>query len=137
MNTRSLRVLLAASVLTLAIGSASVLTRANAQKDPDKPMAQITPLAAIKTATKAVPGRALMANFEYDEGHWVYGVMIVTPDKKLMEVEIDPITGKVSGKPEAVTPEDEAKEMTDELNKAIGKASSAPAKEADEKAEKN
>ena len=78
-----------------------------------------------------------MANFEYDEGHWIYGVMIVTPAKKLMEVEIDPITGKVSGKPEAVTPEYEAKEMTDGLNKAIGKASGTPTKEADEKGEKN
>ena len=93
MNKSSVRTLLAASVLTLAIGSAFVLTRAHAQKDANKPMAQISPLAAIKTATKAVPGRALMANFEYDEGHWIYGVMIVTPGKKLMEVEVDPDDG--------------------------------------------
>ena len=136
MNTRSHRVLLAASGLTLAIGSAFVLTRAGAQKDPNKPMAQISPLAAIKTATKAVPGRALMANFEYDEGHWIYGVMILTPEKKLMEVEVDPMTGKIAGKPEAVTPEDEAKELTDQLNTALGKTSATPAKEADEKDEK-
>lgn len=81
------------------------------------PMAKFGPVDAIKTALIKVPGTALQANFEFDEGHWVYGVMIVH-DHKLSEVEIDPMTGKV-GDVEDVTPAGEAKEVEAELNKAI------------------
>ena len=56
MSKTYLQPLLAASALTLALGSVFVLKSANAQKDPAKPVAQISPVAAIKTATNAVPG---------------------------------------------------------------------------------
>ena len=81
------------------------------------PMANIGPVKAIKIALGKVPGKVLQANFEFDEGHWVYGVMIVH-NHKITEVEIDPMSGKI-GDSEEVTPEGEAKEVLAELSKAV------------------
>jgi uncharacterized membrane protein YkoI len=77
------------------------------------PHAKITPIQAMKLATEKAGGKATMTIFEFDEGHWVYGVVVVK-NHKLMEVEIDPMSGKVLAS-EAVTPDDEAKEMKSEL----------------------
>ena len=100
-----------------------------------QPKCKVSPVEAIKIAESKVPGRPLQANFEFDEGKWVYGVMIVS-GKTLKEVTIDPMTGTV-GDVETVTPEDEAKEIKDELTKAIGgKVNAAAAEEKGEKPEK-
>lgn len=119
MHTPPKRNFLLTGSLICSAAAGLLFVRAQAQKDPNKPVAQISPLAAISAATKIVPGRALMANLEFDEGHWIYGVIIVDAKKKLSEVDIDPITGKVIGKPESLTPEAEGKEMTDMLKAAI------------------
>ncbi|MBS1723463.1 MAG: PepSY domain-containing protein [Armatimonadetes bacterium] len=79
--------------------------------------AKVTPVQAMKAAEGKVGGKAAMAIFEFDEGHWIYGVVVVK-DKKLMEVDVDPITGK-AGDSEAVNPEDEGKEFQQELAKLI------------------
>lgn len=124
-----------AGLATLLVGGVSLR---NAQaKETDKqpaPACKITPVQAIGIALKKVPGRPLQANFEFDEGHWVYGVMIVS-GKTIKEVEIDPMNGKVGGT-ETVTPEDEAKEMRDSLTKAIGGKVQAEKEEKEEKDEK-
>ena len=78
--------------------------------------AKITPWAAMKTAAEKTGGMPFQALYEFDEGHWVYGVVIVK-DHKLMEVEIDPQTGKV-GDTEAIDPAGEAKEVQQELTAA-------------------
>lgn len=94
------------------------------------PAGKIAPWEAMKIAVKKAPGsRALNANFEFDEGHWVYGVFVVK-GKTLQEVEIDPMTGKV-GDVEKITPDGEAKEVRQELMAAIGggKAKSERAEE--------
>ncbi len=131
-------VLTAGIGLSVLLGGSLTLMSAFAQKTKatqPEPQAKITPIQAIAIAQKKVPGRPLQANFEFDEGHWVYGVMIVN-GKTIKEVEIDPMTGKV-GATETVTPDDEAKEMKDMLTKAIGGKVSAPKeKEEDEKDEK-
>ena len=80
-----------------------------------KPHSNITPVQAMKAAEGKTGGKATMAIFEFDEGHWIYGV-IVAKDHKLTEVDVDPMTGK-AGSTEAVTPDDEAKEMKDALEK--------------------
>ena len=121
-------------------GSAFVFatqTGAIAQKDANKPVGKISPWEAIKIATAKVPGRALNANFEYAEGHWVYGVMVVTntTPKKIQEIEIDPITGKI-GDTEEITPDGEAKEMAAELNTALGNKPAKATPNTGEKAEK-
>ena len=77
------------------------------------PGAKITPVQAMNAAEGKYGGKAKMALFEFDEGHWVYGV-VVLKDKKLMEVDVDPVSGK-AGDSEAVTPDDEAKEFKEQL----------------------
>jgi hypothetical protein len=97
----------------------------------DAPQGTVTPWDAMKTAVGKVPGgHALSATYALEEGHWTYDVIVVK-GKTLTEVEIDAVTGKV-GDAESVTPEGEGREMTAELNKAIGK----PGKAAPEKGEK-
>jgi hypothetical protein len=118
------------------IGGSLALMAAQAQNGssaPPDPKCKINPVQAIKSAQGKVPGRPLQANFELDEGHWVYGVMILN-GKILKEVEVDPMTGK-AGEVETVTPEGEAKEVQAALTDAIsGKVESG--KEVDEKNEK-
>ena len=49
---------------------------------PTKPTATITPIQALKAATdKTKGGTAFQANFEFDEGKWVYGVLVVKGHK--------------------------------------------------------
>lgn len=136
MNAKRILCVLAAGTGLAAVLSGSLLMRAQAQKGstsmPD-PRCKITPVQAIKIATGKVAGRPLQANFEFDEGKWLYGVMVVS-GTTIKEVEIDPMTGKV-GAVETVTPEDEAKEIRDGLTKAIGgKVQTSPKQ--DEKDEK-
>lgn len=126
-------------VAALLTGSAHwMIAHAQSGKAIPEPKGKITPWEAIKIAKGKVPGRALNANFEFDEGKWVYGVMIVA-NNTLQEVEIDPMTGKV-GDVEKVTPEGEAKEMKAELTRALGGKVAGKAEEekeeTDEKAEK-
>ena len=126
------------SALGLAVlvggGATWMDAHAAAGKAQTEPKSRIKPEQAIAIALGKVPGRPLNANFEFDEGKWVYGVMIVS-GKTIKEVELDPISGKV-GDVETVTPEGEAREVKDELTKAIGGKMTAPAKESDEKDEK-
>ncbi len=81
------------------------------------PVAKVTPVQAMKAAEGKVGGKAAMAIFEFDEGHWIYGVVIMK-NHKLMEVDVDPMTGK-TGDSEDVTPADEAKEFQDGLTKML------------------
>lgn len=81
------------------------------------PVAKITPVQAMKAAEGKLGGKATMALFEFGEGHWTYGVILVK-DHKLTEVDVDPSSGKV-GDSEAVTPDDEAVEFKEALEKMV------------------
>jgi len=83
---------------------------------PSAPKATISPIQAMAVAKKKLGGgTAFQANFEFDEGHWVYGVMVVK-GHKISEVEVDPVSGKALDS-ESVTAADEAKETTEMLKK--------------------
>lgn len=86
-----------------------------AQVPTAKPTVKITPDQAMKAAEAKTGGKAGMALFEFDEGHWVYGVIVVK-NHKLVEVDVDPLTGK-AGATEDAKPADEAKELKDALEK--------------------
>jgi hypothetical protein len=116
---------MAALYATLCIGAAFVggatLLAAHAQQTGSKtpePKCKISPIQAIKVVTDKVPGRALNANFELDEDKWVYTVLVVS-GKTLKEVQVDPMTGK-AGDAETVTPEEKAKDIREDLTKAVG-----------------
>lgn len=114
---------------------AGVHPAAQAQGQGQAPKAKITPWAAMRIANDQVHGQPLSANYGNDEGKWIYDVMIAK-GSVLNVVEVDANTGKAD-KPETSTPEDEAKEMVSDLNKALGKTSgSATVQESGEKGEK-
>ena len=79
------------------------------QQKMTKPAAKVSPVQAMKSAEGKTGGKAVLAVFEFDEGHWGYGV-IVNKNHRLVEVDVDPMTGK-AGDTESVTPADEAKEF--------------------------
>lgn len=105
--------------MVAAIGAVNLLItisqRAEAQAPKVKPAASITPVQAMQAAEAKFGGKAGMAVFEFDEGHWVYGV-VVAKNHKLLEVDVDPVTGKV-GDSEAASPADEAKELKEALTR--------------------
>lgn len=81
------------------------------------PVCKVTPVQAMVAAQGKVGGKAVMAIFEFDEGKWVYGV-VVTKGRKLFEVDVDPLSGK-AGDFEAVSPADEGKEFQESLKKLV------------------
>jgi len=86
---------------------------------PSTPAAKITPLQAMAAAKKKLGGgTAFQANFEFDEGRWVYGVMVVK-GHKISEVEVDPVSGKALDS-ESVDAVGEAKEVSETLKKIAG-----------------
>lgn len=85
---------------------------------PTKPILKISPIEALTIATKKLNGgTAFQAIYEFDEGHWVYGVLVVK-GHTVTEVSVDPMTGKVLDT-EALTADDEAKEARDLMNQVI------------------
>ena len=79
------------------------------------PSAKISPVQAMKIATDKSGGKAGMAMFEFEDGHWIYGVVIAKKGK-LMEAEIDATTGKL-GDVEDITASGEGMEFSSELTK--------------------
>lgn len=109
----------------LLVGQA-ITRKAFAQEQGEKPESdvkmtaprgKVTPWAAMKSAAAKVGGKAYNATFEFEDGKWIYGVMVVN-NHKMSEVEIDATTGKV-GDVESIDPAKEAKEVQGELAKAL------------------
>ena len=129
------RVVLGAIGLSALLGGGLLLNKAQAKDD--SPKGKVAPWTAMKTANADLKGKPLTATFASEGGKWIYDVLI-TKDGKLYEVEVDAASGKAA-KPEIVTVEEEAQEMSDDLNKAMGVTPTVKtpgAKESDEKDEK-
>jgi hypothetical protein len=58
-------------------------------------MAKISLDSAVDEALKAVPGKALKAELENENGYLVYAVEIATADRQTMDVKVDAGNGKV------------------------------------------
>ena len=142
--TNRYRTTFAVAGLAALLGGGLLLNRANAKGEAT---GRVTPWAAMKIANATLKGKPLTATYASEGNKWLYDVL-VTKNGKLYEVEVDAVTGKAAPA-ETVTVAEEAKEMTDDLNKAMGvttpaaKAGAATEKseagekpEADEKDEK-
>jgi len=81
------------------------------------PTGKVTPWAAMATAAARSGGKPFQATFEFEDGRWQYGVMVLKAGK-IFEVEINATTGAV-GDIEGVTPGGEAKEFKTELERMI------------------
>ena len=120
----------AIAIVAAVVGFVSLSSSVFAQKQPAPPASVISPVKAMKLGAAKAKGRALNCTLEFDEGHWVYGVIVVS-GKTLQEVELDPATGNI-GDVEKITPDGEGKEMTAQLKKAIGGGPAKASKENDE-----
>src|SRR5690348_13800230 len=58
------------------------------------PKAKVSPTQAEAAATHKIPGKALSAKYEYEDGRWQYAVLVKSA-KGLYEVEVSSTTGKV------------------------------------------
>ena len=81
------------------------------------PTGKVTPWAAMGTAAAKTGGKPFQATFEFEDGRWQYGVLVVKAGK-IFEVEINATTGVV-GDVEGITPGGEAKEFKSELEGII------------------
>ena len=85
---------------------------------PPKPAPKTTPVQAIDAAiNKMGGGAAFQATLEYEDGKWVYGVLVVK-GHKISEVVVDSDKGTILDI-EGVTPDDEAGEVKEELAAVI------------------
>ena len=115
--------LAAVAAVSTLISNQAFASHANSQAKSAftvTPVGKITPWEAMKIAARVSGGKPLNAIYEFDDGQWIYGVVVVK-NHKLLEVEIDPTTGKV-GETENITPDGEAKEMKSDLKNAIASA---------------
>jgi hypothetical protein len=97
---------------------------------------KVTPWQAMKAAVGKLPGStAYSATYAREGGHWLYDVIVIK-NGKLMEIEVDAVTGK-AGDTEAATPEQEGRELTEELHKALDHSVKPGKKSHDEKDEKD
>ncbi|KRS15680.1 PepSY domain-containing protein [Roseovarius indicus] len=57
---------------------------------------EVLPLTRILEIAEAdTGGRAIEVEFERDDGRWVYELELITPDGRLVELEIDGATGAI------------------------------------------
>lgn len=81
--------------------------------------AKITPAQAKAAAVKKIPGKALSAKYEFEDGHWQYAVA-VQKGKALYEVEVNAQTGRVTDS-EKTSMAEEAKEAAADKKAAAHK----------------
>lgn len=125
MNTRQIRhALVALSVLAAAIPAALAAP----------PKAKITPAQAEAAATRAVPGTATKATYEFEDGRWQYAVLVNAKKGGEYEVEVNSTTGKVTAT-EKTSAAEESKEAAADKAAAKGGKSAAHSKSKGEKAE--
>lgn len=57
---------------------------------------EVLPLSDIlAAATAAQPGRVIEVELERDDGRWIYELDLVSPDGRILEIEIDAATADI------------------------------------------
>jgi hypothetical protein len=82
--------------------------------------AKITPAQAKTAAVKKIPGKALSAKYEFEDGHWQYAVLVKSKTGGLYEVEVNSTTGRVTDT-EKTTSAEEASEAAADKKAAAKK----------------
>ena len=84
------------------------------------PAAKITPAQAKAAAVKKIPGKALSAKYEFEDGHWQYAVLVKNKKGEMYEAEVNSMTGRVTAT-EKTTPAEEASEAAADKKAAQSK----------------
>ncbi len=60
------------------------------------PKARVSAQQAEAAAVRRIPGHALSAKYEFEDGHWQYAVLVKDSKGQLYEAEVSAATGKVT-----------------------------------------
>jgi len=60
------------------------------------PKARISARQAEAAAVRRIPGKALSAKYEFEDGHWQYAVLVKSSKGQLYEAEVSAQTGQVT-----------------------------------------
>jgi len=74
--------------------------------------AQVSLTQAVTTAEQHVDGKAVRAEYEHHKGQWVFDVEVVK-GKQVMDVKVDPISGRILSAVEDNTDHDDAHDKED------------------------
>jgi uncharacterized membrane protein YkoI len=99
-----------AAAAAIAIGGAYAAQQGSPENDALAiASAKISLTQAISAAEQHVGGKAAKAEYERDKGQWVFDVEVVK-DKTVMDVKVDPASGKVIAATEDKTDHDDDKD---------------------------
>ena len=129
MQSRNLWIIGALGLTTIVLLGTNYQT---AQAQQAKP---VLPTVAMQAAAKKAGGTPFSATYAKEGDKWLYDVILIK-NGKVVEVEVDALTGK-AGDTESATPEMEGKELTAALTRAIGGKPTPVEKASDEKDEKD
>lgn len=76
------------------VANATITVKGYAESDYPT-LATVTAEQAVQKALDAVPGCVLKTELEDENGFLVYGIEVVSPDRKVMEVKVDAGSGEV------------------------------------------
>ena len=85
--------------------------------------AKITPAQAKAAAVKKIPGKALSAKYEFEDGHWQYAVLVKSKAGGLYEAEVNSTTGRVTATEKTSVAEEASEAAADK--KAAAKKTAA------------
>lgn len=74
--------------------AATFFSTPQAQAAPPKP--HVTARQAEAAAVRRIPGQALSAKYEFEDGHWQYAVLVKSGKGQLYEAEVSALTGQVT-----------------------------------------
>ena len=87
-----------AAVLLTAAGAATYASKDSTPENDaisDLARAKVSLVSAVGVAEQQSGGKATRAELESEDGVTAFEVEIVTPDKKVLEIKVDALTGKV------------------------------------------
>ncbi len=93
MNISTFRQLCAMGALMAAAAAAATVAPA-AQAASPKP--HVSARQAEAAAVRRIPGQALSAKYEFEDGHWQYAVLVKNNKGQLYEAEVSSTTGQVT-----------------------------------------
>jgi len=111
MNRRLYPAIVAAAV-ALAVGGAYAATSSKENDALGISAAKIGLSQAVSAAEQHVGGKASRAEYERHKGQWVFDVEVVK-DKTVMDVKVDPATGKVTAATEDKADKDDDNDHAD------------------------
>ena len=100
------------SLSAIALGGAAYAAKSVENDALAITSAKISMTQAVTAAEQHVGGKASKAEYEKHKGQWVFDVEVVK-DKKVMDVQVDPTSGKVIAAVEDKTDHDDGHDKAD------------------------